>query len=83
MGDSLTARTDWNELLQLPPVRKRGISEDYAKTKNDTNHYNIEIKSSPKNDGKTYSSVEEFVALALKIIKDKKIESRTTLHHLI
>lgn len=54
-------------------------AEAYAKSKNHTNHYNIEIKSNPKNDGKTYSSVEEFVNLALKIIQGKNIESRTTL----
>lgn len=51
--------------------------EAYAKEKNHVNHYNIEIKSSPKNDGKTYSSLEEFVDLAMKIIIDKGIESRT------
>ena len=28
MGNSLTSSTDWNELLQLPPVRNRGISGD-------------------------------------------------------
>ena len=54
-------------------------AEAYAKRKNHTNHYNIEIKSNPLKDGKTYSSVEEFVDLALKIIKDKNIESRTIL----
>ena len=54
-------------------------AEAYAKSKNHTNHYNIEIKSSPKNDGKTYSSVEEFVDLALSIIIEKNIEARTTL----
>ena len=32
-------------------------AETYAKSKNHVNHYNIEIKSSPKNDGKTYSSL--------------------------
>ena len=52
-------------------------AEAYAKGKNHTNHYNIEIKSSPKNDGKTYSSVEEFVDLSMKIIIDKNIEART------
>lgn len=52
-------------------------AEAYAKRKNHTNHYNIEIKSNPDNDGKTYSGVEEFVDLAMKIIKDKNIEDRT------
>lgn len=52
-------------------------AESYAKGKNHTNHYNIEIKSSPKNDGKAYSSVEEFVDLAMKVIIDKNIEART------
>ncbi|MEO6682682.1 MAG: glycerophosphodiester phosphodiesterase family protein [Ginsengibacter sp.] len=54
-------------------------AEAYAKSKNHTNHYNIEIKSNPKNDGKNYSSVEEFVDLTMKIIKDKNIDSRTIL----
>lgn len=52
-------------------------SEVYAKSKNHTTHYNIEIKSNPKNDGKAYSNVEEFVDLAMKVIIDKNIEDRT------
>ena len=28
LGNSITARTDWNELLQLPQARNRGISGD-------------------------------------------------------
>ncbi len=51
--------------------------EAYAKEKNHLNHYNIEIKSSPESDGKTYSSLEEFVDSALHIIIVKEIASRT------
>lgn len=52
-------------------------AEAYAETRNHTNFYNIEIKSSPGNDGKTYSSLEEFVDLTMAIIENKNIESRT------
>ena len=51
--------------------------EAYAKEKNHVNHYNIEIKSSPKADGKNYSTLEEYIDLAMKIIIDKGIEPRT------
>jgi|SRR5690242_4862766 glycerophosphoryl diester phosphodiesterase len=51
--------------------------EAYAKEINHINHYNIEIKSSPKNDGKTYSSLEEYVDSAMKIIIDKGIAPRS------
>lgn len=51
--------------------------EAYAKEKNHVNHYNIEIKSSPKNDGKAYSTLEEYIDSAMKIIIDKGIASRT------
>ena len=51
--------------------------EAYAKEKNHVNHYNIEIKSSPENDGKTYSTLEEYIDLAMKIIIDKGIAPRT------
>jgi glycerophosphoryl diester phosphodiesterase len=51
--------------------------EAYAKTKDHVNHYNIEIKSNPKNDGKTYSTLEEYVDSAMKIIIDKGIAPRT------
>ena len=51
--------------------------EAYAKEKNHVNHYNIEIKSSPKEDGTAYSSLEEFVELAMKVIIDKGIDART------
>ena len=30
LGNSLTARTDWNELLQIPQARNRGISGDIS-----------------------------------------------------
>lgn len=51
--------------------------EAYAKEKGHVNHYNIEIKSSPKNDGKTYASLEEFVDSAVNIIIRKGIAPRT------
>jgi glycerophosphoryl diester phosphodiesterase len=51
--------------------------EAYAKEKHHVNHYNIEIKSSPKADGKNYSTLEEYVDSAMKIIIDKGIEPRT------
>jgi len=51
--------------------------EAYGKEKNHTNHYNIEIKSSPQNDGKAYSTLEEYIDSAMKIIIDKGIASRT------
>lgn len=51
--------------------------EAYAKEKNHANHYNIEIKSNPKYDGKYYSTLEEYVDSAMKIILDKGIASRT------
>jgi glycerophosphoryl diester phosphodiesterase len=51
--------------------------EAYAKTKNHVNHYNIELKTSPADDGKTYSSLQEYVDSAMKIIMDKGIAPRT------
>jgi len=51
--------------------------EDYAAKKHHTNYYNIEIKSNPKSDGKFYSSLEEYVDSAMKIIIDKGIAPRT------
>ena len=51
--------------------------EAYAKTKNHVNHYNIELKTSPADDGKAYSSLQEYVDSAMKIIIDKGIASRT------
>ncbi|MEO8109352.1 MAG: glycerophosphodiester phosphodiesterase family protein [Ginsengibacter sp.] len=51
--------------------------EAYAARQNHVNHYNIEIKSSPKNDGRTYSSLEEYIVSAMNIIISKGIASRT------
>jgi glycerophosphoryl diester phosphodiesterase len=41
--------------------------------------YNIEIKSNPVNDGKKHPPVEEFVDLAMAVINQKGISSRTTI----
>ena len=51
--------------------------EAYAKTKNHVNHYNIELKTSPADDGKAYSNLQEYVDSAMKIIIDKGIAPRT------
>src|SRR5699024_8417576 len=51
--------------------------ETYAKGKGHINHYNIEIKSSPKADGKHYSSLEAFVDSAMAVIERKGIAERT------
>jgi glycerophosphoryl diester phosphodiesterase len=51
--------------------------EAYGKRKHHINHYNIEIKSNPKWDGKHYSSLEEYVDSAMNIIERKGIASRT------
>jgi len=51
--------------------------EAYANQKHHVNHYNIEIKSNPKSDGKYYSTLEEYVNSAMKIIIEKGIASRT------
>lgn len=51
--------------------------EDYARQKGFVNHYNIEIKSNPAYDGKFYSSLDEYVDLAMKIIIEKGIAQRT------
>lgn len=53
--------------------------EAYAKSKDHINHYNIEIKSNPKYDGKYYSTLQEYVDSAMKIILNKGIASRTML----
>lgn len=52
-------------------------AEAYAKEKHHLNHYNIEIKSNPKSDGEFYSSLDEYIDLAMKIIIEKGIASRT------
>ena len=51
--------------------------EGYAGQKHHLNHYNIEIKSNPKSDGKYYSTLEEYIDSSMKIIIDKGIASRT------
>src|SRR5699024_4793069 len=51
--------------------------EAYAKRAHHKNHYNIEIKSNPKYDGKYYSSLEAFVDSAMSVIVRKGIASRT------
>lgn len=51
--------------------------EAYAATKGFVNHYNIEIKSSPKADGRHYSSLEAYIDSAMKIIQRSGIEDRT------
>lgn len=53
--------------------------EAYAKKKKHIIHYNIEIKTSPEYKDKGHPPVPEFVALAMKVIYDKKIEKRTTI----
>ena len=51
--------------------------EAYARQKNFVNHYNIEIKSNPRYDGKFYSGLQEYVDSAIKIITEKGIGPRT------
>lgn len=51
--------------------------EAYAKTKNHVNHYNIELKTSPKEDGKHYPDLATYVSRAMQIINDKGIAKRT------
>lgn len=51
--------------------------EAYARKRGHINHYNIEIKSNPKYDGKYYSSLDEFTRLAMDIIISKGIADRT------
>ena len=54
-------------------------TEAYARTKGRVMEYNIEIKSKPENDGKKHPQVEEFVDLAMAVIREKGIASRTIL----
>lgn len=54
-------------------------SENYSAKKSRRLFYNIEIKSNPANDGKKHPPVEEFVDLAMKVIKEKGIAERTTI----
>lgn len=51
--------------------------EAYAKTKGHENHYNIELKTSPKADGVHYPDLATYVSRAMKIINDKGIADRT------
>jgi glycerophosphoryl diester phosphodiesterase len=51
--------------------------EAYGKRKNHVNHYNIEIKSNVKSDGKHYPSLAEYVDSAMAIIERKGIAPRT------
>ncbi|MBX6381038.1 MAG: glycerophosphodiester phosphodiesterase [Thermoflavifilum aggregans] len=51
--------------------------EAYAKRKHHVNHYNIEIKSNPKYDGKYYPSLQEYVDSTMAIIIRKGIAPRT------
>ena len=51
--------------------------EEYGRKKHHINHYNIEIKSNPKLDGKAYPDLAEYIDSAMKIIIDKNIASRT------
>ena len=51
--------------------------EAYAKTKNHVNHYNIELKTSPKEDGVHYPDLGTYVSRALHIVNDKGIAART------
>ena len=54
-------------------------TEAHAREKGRSIAYNIEIKSRPENDGKKHPPVEEFVDLALRVIRQKGVQSRTTL----
>jgi glycerophosphoryl diester phosphodiesterase len=54
-------------------------AEAHAKQKGKSMLYNIEIKSKPEADGKKHPAVEEFVDLALAVIKAKGIANRTTI----
>ena len=55
------------------------VTEKYAKEKGRTVSYNIEIKSNPANDGKKHPPIEEFVDLAMNVIRQKGIEKRVTI----
>jgi glycerophosphoryl diester phosphodiesterase len=54
-------------------------TEKHAKGKGKTMAYNIEIKSTPKGDGKNHPPVEEFVDLAVQVIRERGVEKRTTI----
>lgn len=52
-------------------------AEQHAKDKNRVMHYNIEIKATEKGDNKEHPPVDEFVDLALQVIKAGGISERT------
>lgn len=52
-------------------------TEAYGRQNHHINHYNIEIKSNPGNDGKTYSGLNEYIDAAMTIIIGKGIAPRT------
>lgn len=52
-------------------------AEQHAKGKKHEIHYNIEIKATGKGDNVEHPPVEEFVDLALQVIRDSKISERT------
>lgn len=54
-------------------------TETYGREKGRTLFYNIEIKSKPEGDGKRHPPVEEFVDLAMAVIKAKGVAERTTI----
>jgi glycerophosphoryl diester phosphodiesterase len=54
-------------------------TEAYARKKGQAIAYNIEIKSKPENDGKKHPPVEEFVDLAMQVIRQKDVQSRCTI----
>lgn len=51
--------------------------EAYAKQKHHVNHYNIELKTNAKSDGKNYSTLAEYVDSAMAVILRKGIAPRT------
>ncbi len=51
-------------------------TDAYAKTKNKTIHYNIELKSNKNYDGVKTPPIDEFVDLVMAVVKEKKIENR-------
>lgn len=52
-------------------------TEDYAREKNRTIRYNVEIKSKPENDGKKHPPIEEFIDLVIAVIKKGGVAERT------
>jgi len=54
-------------------------SEDYSKAKGKIMFYNMEIKSKVKGDGVNHPHINEYVDLAMAVIKKNGIASRTTI----